>query len=1239
MSNAARRALLVGVERYDDSRFAPLPSCRADIWAMHQVLRHPAIGSFDTVDVVADPSAAELRKCIAEFLDEAGPRDLALLYISGHGLRLRHSSGEFFFVARDTDADRLEETAVSASFVNEQLEDCRAPQKVTIVDACESGGFALGLRTRDAKGPAPEARAAAPLQSRGVYVLSSSGLGEASYSGPDTDAGPTPSVFTGEIVQALQDGTADHDGDGKVSVVDLFHHVSARVRSQERGIRQVPVYSAVGVNSKIVIANVIAGGSIRLEPLPADPASGLHTARSGKSSGSTVPSAHGIGWERLVDYYRRCLQIEAQETPLLRFGDENDRFVYLTGRERVLSGGSDDADHVTLDDEIAAWARRVTESDDELWAGYPAVLLYGPSDRPWREPQFAPLVVRRVEVVDDEAGLRLAPVGPAQPHHGLARAFLGEEQAQHLAASYYASWHAGGYAQMAKDLRELLRSEFELPMVEELRPEHLAAAIDQRTPTAGARNVALLYRVSRREGAVAKLLEDLAYLRGQTANVNRTALHALLEYDGAGSAPAGPDTPLLVTPLPCNESQQDVIASAMTARLTVATGPPGSGKSQLVANAVATAVAGNQSVLVASTNNTAVDEVWRRCRDLSPGLLVRTGSRSGQINYAENETAELTELTVIGPAERTVMTARQALLQQTQRVAQTRSRLATVAVLERALLEVAQRREHLAEALDCGVDDLADRLGDTQQLHRWQRRAHRGAEARIFARWRRARLLRALRHPGEPTAETCRTLAAFVAAQLRWTELRDQADRLPDDGTLAVEVDESEAAVNAASLNLVDATVRANAHRGRRRILDLLQAKQSPGSDWGVVKRTLPRFQGDPPAVGGWAVSSLSVRRFPTEAALFDLVIVDEASQCSVPQVLPLLFRARRALIIGDPMQLRHIAVIGPEREANVRRAVGIPADWLEDRQLSYRRHSAFHALERAAGGSRLLDEHYRCHPRIAAFVNRMFYGGQLTVLTDTRNRHRLDREPIVWADVKGHPARPAQGGSWVNDDEVRKVNDCVEFVVQELPEATVGVVTPYKAQADRIARSWDHEPRVRVGTVHTFQGGERDVVVFDLVAGAPMPSGSIAWLEAERNLWNVAISRARVHLVVVGDHDFWSARRGVGAELASIDAAVDETIKDDVLLERLFVQLSGTSSAVVDLAATMYGYVCDAVLHRDGGSSAVVLDRAALAMDPARHLRLQYRRVALLSAPDGSADAIRVPAWRLYDRPDPNRK
>ena len=162
MAPSARKALLIGIETYDDVRFAPLPSCRADVWQLKQVLQHPAIGGFDTVTPLTDLSASDIRQAIVDFLDDAGSGDLALVYFSGHGVRLRHSTGEFFFAAKNTVFDRPADSGVSASFVNDRLEMCPAARKIVIIDACESGGYAVGLRTRDVKG----ARAA-PLQSRG----------------------------------------------------------------------------------------------------------------------------------------------------------------------------------------------------------------------------------------------------------------------------------------------------------------------------------------------------------------------------------------------------------------------------------------------------------------------------------------------------------------------------------------------------------------------------------------------------------------------------------------------------------------------------------------------------------------------------------------------------------------------------------------------------------------------------------------------------------------------------------------------------------------------------------------------------------------------------------------------------------------------------------------------------------------------------------------------------------------
>ncbi len=971
----------------------------------------------------------------------------------------------------------------------------------------------------------------------------------------------------------------------------------------------------------------MAGAAIRLAPVPTAPAAtgGPPTA----PAAATAPATREQQWARLLEYYQECLRSETLDIPLLRAGGSGGRFIYLEGRERALSGGESDQHYLTLPAAAVKWVREAAESEDELWAGYPAVLLDEYQDKKLRDGEFAPLLVRQVSVNEDVSELRVEAFGPAKPNHSLAREFLGDDQAQHLVSTYVATWHAGMYAQMVRDIRNLLAEEFELPVVEELRPEYLSQTLDLRTPAVGARNVAVLFRVSRKEEAIAKLIKDLDHIRQRPGQIAGTSLAAVLSAEPPLSpASAASASQPLVTPLPCNEAQHAVIASAMTAALTVATGPPGSGKSQLVANLTATAVARGCSVLVASTNNTAVDEVWRRCQRLVPGMLVRTGRRSGVIDYEENEIRELMALLQSEPPAINVTTADAELTVATRQLADVTAKIGGLARLERDLRAVGELREKLASELSWTTADLASHFGSGAA--RWQQRAQRCADAKIFAGWRRQRLQRALDLPGELTADGCRIVVQAAMTEPQWMLMRQQEAQTGKDADLTAKLGGAEQAVQKASRVLADAAVRTAARSGQSLIDRLIQAKQSGRQDWAIIKQVVPE------AVRGWAVTSLSVRRFPTEPGLFDLVVIDEASQCSIPQALPLLFRAKRALIIGDPMQLTHIAEISLEKEAAKRKAAGLAADWLEDRQLAYRRHSAFHAMERAAGRNHLLDEHYRCHPLIAAVVNRMFYGGRLTVLTDTQKQNRIGRPAIAWAQVNGQSTRPPDGRSWVNQAEAVKVNECVSYLLQELPsDATVGVVTPFRPQASLIARRWRDEPRVRVGTAHTFQGGERDAIVLSLVASPQMSGSAIAWLESARNLWNVAISRARAHLVVVGDKPFWEHRDGLGADLAAASTHANEPSPNgDPLLQLLYERVSRQPDSQVQLSAKANGHYADLVGKVDRKSTAVLLDRSATADadSPERHLRLQLRRTQLLIDPASNDRAIRMPAWRLYD-------
>ncbi|MEU6583965.1 AAA domain-containing protein [Nocardia sp. NPDC046763] len=1219
--------MLIGTETYADPFFNPLPSVQADVWQLEQVLSHRQIGRFSQVIRRVDLTAEQMCAEIAEFLDGCEEDDLALLYVSGHGDRLVQASGEFHFVATDTDHDRIADTAVSAGFVNDQLELCVAPQKVVMIDSCLSGGFALGFRTAEPEPAQPTAKGRpdsgrSPLESRGVYVLSSSRAREVSRAGAGTPDGPEPSVFTGVVVEALRTGRVGKDGTGQVSVQELFEHVNKHMRAHTT---QVPVLHATGVDDRILIASCPQGTAPVLAPLSARP---VPTASTAKAAGAAPPS-----WSNILEYYRRCLRTDQYEVPWLSVDDHGDSYVCLQGTERILCGELDDDHCVEVPLEAIGLVAQAVDSDDELWAGYPAMVAPPRGKRQDRTPhRFAPLLIRRVEVAETGRVRRLQPTGAIFAHPALAAECLGEEEAALFNETFRPGWHAGQHDRMAVDVRKLAE-EFELGCVEEPQPDLLFDHIDVHTPQAGGRNAAVLFRVSRHPGATNKLLKDLDDIDDRSDVIGQTALAALSPDPVQRAEPApdcDPDSVRLVTPLLCNEAQEAVIRSAMTRRLTIATGPPGTGKSQLVANLVATAVADGQSVLVASTNNKAVNEVWQRCCKVVPGSVVRTGNFESR----SEEVKTLEQLTKAPAPAANIETTAMHLYSAAAAWSTSRHTLARKATCEAALLQAGQDRETHAAEIGSSVPELIDKVSPLTP-RTVADRALKLSKARFFGEWRRRRLLDRcdIAVSTRSTAELCNSLAGFTDAHDRWINRLDELSQLPTDDDAWASYAANELEVHEGSTSLFSTTVKTLAREGHTRITELLRSLNTQ-DEWKSTRAALPILR-------AWAVTTLSARRFPPDPALFDLVVIDEASQCAIPQVLPLLFRARRALVIGDPMQLEHIVDITADDEAKAHTAAGVTLTWLEHHRLSYRRHSSFRAAERAVGRTLLLDEHFRCHPRIAALANELFYDGQLTVMTDVRGRPTLPRPAVVWVPTTGNAEHPRSSLSWINPTEVAKVRECVEFVLRRggLPaDASIGVVTPYRAQKEAIRAAVGNSlGDDDIGTVHTFQGGERDVMIFSLVAGPGMPRRSINRIDNQLNLWNVAITRAKSHLIVVGDKDLWRQRRIASALLDAADNSDGHASTvgrgPDPLAHKLFEWLGG-ATAKVELGEAVCGHRTDAVVHGDDGrKTAYVLDRGpAPETEPARHLRLMLRRTQLRTDPTGATTALRVPAWKLYD-------
>ena len=280
-----------------------------------------------------------------------------------------------------------------------------------------------------------------------------------------------------------------------------------------------------------------------------------------------------------------------------------------------------------------------------------------------------------------------------------------------------------------------------------------------------------------------------------------------------------------------------------------------------------------------------------------------------------------------------------------------------------------------------------------------------------------------------------------------------------------------------------------------------------------------------------WAISTLSVpSRMPLVSGLFDYVIFDEASQCDIASALPLFARARQAVVVGDPMQLRFIPSLGNAAEHSLMTAAGLPKAGRA--AIAQSINSLFDFAERRPAARRFfLKDQFRSAPGIVGYLNEEFYTRQGLEgrRSDDSFHPPLDYKPgLAWVDVRGQVTR--EDGGNVNAAEAEKIAALLrQLVEQDTFEGSVGVLSPFNAQIARIERAvrakLNAADRARLGlriaTIDRFQGGEADVILFSMVAAPNAPYSTINFLKQERRRLNVAVSRARALCLVVGDLNY----------------------------------------------------------------------------------------------------------------------
>jgi hypothetical protein len=223
-TSEGRHALVVATARYSDPKLAQLRAPAADAARLAAVLSDPAKGDFE-VEVLVDEVQATLSRRIARFFADRRPDDLLLLHFSCHGVK--DDRGELFLAATDTEIDLLSATAVSAAWLNDQISRTRSRRTVVLLDCCFSGSFPFGMRARGSSVDAPQ-----QFEGRGRALITASSAMEYAYEGDELRGEGQPSIFTEAVVEGLETGEADLDGDQRVSIDDLYNYVYDRVKQR-----------------------------------------------------------------------------------------------------------------------------------------------------------------------------------------------------------------------------------------------------------------------------------------------------------------------------------------------------------------------------------------------------------------------------------------------------------------------------------------------------------------------------------------------------------------------------------------------------------------------------------------------------------------------------------------------------------------------------------------------------------------------------------------------------------------------------------------------------------------------------------------------------------------------------------------------------------------------------------------------------------------------------------------------
>jgi hypothetical protein len=570
--------------------------------------------------------------------------------------------------------------------------------------------------------------------------------------------------------------------------------------------------------------------------------------------------------------------------------------------------------------------------------------------------------------------------------------------------------------------------------------------------------------------------------------------------------PAEAVSGVVPTDIDLDDEKLGILAKALGVEDVLAIeGPPGTGKTKLISEIVVQWLRRNPEhrILLSSQTHIALDNVLERVAKLDREMkLIRIG-RADEPKISDESKKLLLEKRV------------ETWIAEVRRLAEAEmSRWAEENGVDRATVEIGMKVERLLQILK-RQEDLAAAIADLKSEREVVQAAADGSEPQIA-------------DEEEVAEETTQLDSEVGALERELIKLREDERRVRRDmaemGTYARELAESNDVGDLADWagHFLKSGPAVEECRQRLSLLEEWSLRVGRSSDFNAALLSSAKV------IAGTCVGIAGVKGM--EEVSYDLCIVDEASKATATEILIPMVRSRRWIIVGDPKQLPpFFEELGDELRAEFddREVKATLLDRLLDERDGL-----------PAGCRAVLRNQYRMISPIGDLVSNCFYDGRLNSPIKTHGlklKHAFPK-PVMWYSTHSlaDPSEQRRGQTFCNPAEVSAVREQLQrlqFVAKAQKQTiSVAVISGYTAQVELLrkmesqgAAEWPNL-EVSCNSVDAFQGRQADVCIYSVTRSNRR--GDLGFLK-ERPRLNVALSRGKSALVIIGDQAFCRSAQG----------------------------------------------------------------------------------------------------------------